>query len=129
MSKEQTKDLLKFLTPYPDEVKELALWLREFAWDLYPDCNELIYDNYNALAFGWSTTDRLGDTFCSVAVLSRYVHFGFFWGSKLTDPDKILIHFAGEKATGQSSAKEETTEAVMLHLPVVNSAERPMRSY
>ena len=41
MSKEQNKDLLQFLTPFPVEVQELALWLREFIWDLYPHCNEL----------------------------------------------------------------------------------------
>jgi len=91
MSKTETKDLLKFLKPFPKEVQENALWLREFVWDLYPNCNELIYDNYNALAFGWSLSDKLGDTFCSVAVMSRYIHFGFYWGSQITDPEHILL--------------------------------------
>src|SRR5687768_13048868 len=94
MSKEQTKDLLKFLRPFDDEIKEIVLWLREFVWDLYPNTNELIYDNYNALAFGWSPTDRAGHTFCSVAVFrgrSQNVHFGFYWGSQIADPDKILL--------------------------------------
>jgi len=36
MSKDQTKDLKKFLAPFPDEIQEIALWLREFVWDLYP---------------------------------------------------------------------------------------------
>ena len=91
MSKEETKDLMVFLAPFPREIKENALWLRTFVWDLYPGSNELIYDNYNALAFGWSLTERLGHTFCSVAVLSKYVHFGFYWGSQVADPDKILL--------------------------------------
>ena len=93
MSKEQTKDLLKFLKPFGLEIKETALWLREFVWDLYPKANELIYDNYNALALGWSPTDRVGHTFCSIAVgrSSKNVHFGFYWGSQLADPDKILL--------------------------------------
>jgi hypothetical protein len=91
MGKDQTKDLLQFLMPFQDNVKENALWLREWVWDLYPHCNELIYDNYNALAFGWSPTLTLGHTFCSIAVLPRYVHFGFFWGSQLADPKKILL--------------------------------------
>jgi len=34
--------------------------LREFVWDLYPDSNELIYDNYNAVAFGWTPTEKMG---------------------------------------------------------------------
>ena len=68
MPKETIKDLLKFLKPFPKQVRENALWLREFAWNLYPGCNELIYDNYNAVAFGWSPSDKAGDTFCSIAV-------------------------------------------------------------
>ncbi len=47
MSKEQIDDLMKFLLPVPDNVIEIVLWLREFTWDTYPDCNEPIYDNYN----------------------------------------------------------------------------------
>lgn len=93
MSKEESKDLLKFLKPFGPEITELVLWLREFVWDLYPKTNELIYDNYNALAFGWSPTDRVGHTFCSIAVgrTSKNVHFGFYWGSEISDPEKKLI--------------------------------------
>jgi hypothetical protein len=93
MSKDQTKDLLKFLKPFNKEITERALWLREFIWDLYPQANELIYDNYNALAVGWSPTDRVGYTFCSIALgrTSNNVHFGFYWGSEISDPDKILL--------------------------------------
>ncbi len=93
MGKESTKDLQKFLSPFEDDIKEIALWLRDFVWDLYPNTNELIYDNYNALAFGWSPTDRVGHTFCSVAVgrSSKKVHFGFYWGSQIADPEKILL--------------------------------------
>lgn len=93
MPKETVKDLLKFLKPFPKQVRENALWLRDFVWELYPDSNELIYDNYNALAFGWSPSDKLGDTFCSIAVgrTSHNVHFGFYWGSKIPDPEKKLI--------------------------------------
>jgi hypothetical protein len=93
VSKNQTKDLLQFLKPFDKEIKELVLWLRTFVWDLYPQTNELIYDNYNALAFGWSPTDKAGHTFCNIAVgrTSRNIHFGFYWGSEISDPEKLLI--------------------------------------
>lgn len=93
MSKDQKDDLLKFIQPFADEIIELVLWLREFVWDLYPQTNELIYDNYNAVAFGWSLTDKVGHTFCSIAIgrSSKNVHFGFYWGSEIADPEKILI--------------------------------------
>ncbi|MCW3108076.1 MAG: hypothetical protein JWQ09_2582 [Segetibacter sp.] len=93
MSRDQTKDLLKFLNPFGDDIIDLVMWLRDFAWDLCPEANELIYDNYNAVAFGWSPTDKVGHTICSIAVgrSSKNVHFGFYWGSELSDPDKMLL--------------------------------------
>jgi len=90
MGKEHQADLLQFLTPFPEPVRDLALWLREFVWDLYPECNELIYDNYNALAFGWGITNRLGDVFCSIAVY-KSINFGFNRGSELTDSEHLLL--------------------------------------
>ncbi len=93
MGKEHTKELLKFLKPFPDEVREIALWLRALVWDAYPDSNELIYDNYNAVALGWSPTEKVGHTFCTIAVgrTSMNIHFGFYWGSEIADPKKILL--------------------------------------
>lgn len=93
MSKEQTKDLLKFLKPFSGDITSIVLWLREFVWDLYPRTNELIYDNYNAVAVGWSPTDRVGHIFCSIAVgrTSNNIHFGFYWGAELSDPDHLLL--------------------------------------
>ncbi len=93
MSKEQKDDLIGFLEAFDDNTNEIVLWLRDFVWDLYPAANELIYDNYNALAFGWSPTDRVSHTFCSIAVgrTSNNIHFGFYWGSQIADPKKILI--------------------------------------
>jgi hypothetical protein len=91
MPKEEVNDLMKFLLPYPDKVKAAALWLREFVWDLYPDTNELIYDNYNAVAFGWSPTDKAGDVFCSIAVFADHVNFGFNRGVDIDDPGNMLL--------------------------------------
>ena len=118
MSKEQTKDLLKFLKTFPADIQERALWLREFIWDLYPDCNELIYDNYNALAFGWSPTDRVGHTFCSIAVgrSSHNVHFGFYWGSQIADPKHILIGGGNQYRYILVPSKEEFPKAYLKKL-------------
>lgn len=93
MPKSQTSDLTRFLKPFPPDVRARALELRAFVWDLYPDSNELIYDNYNALAIGWSVTDRVSHVFCNLALgrTSHNVHFGFYWGSKIKDPRKLLM--------------------------------------
>src|SRR5947208_9939474 len=91
MSKEQTNDLLKFLKPFEKEITENVLWLREFVWDLYPQSNELIYDNYNALAIGFSPSDKTGDAFCHIAVYSKHANFGFNRGSEINDPENKLV--------------------------------------
>ena len=87
MARSDLTDLLKFLEAFPPESREIALALRDWVWDLYPKCNELIYDNYNFLAFGWAPTDRMSDIFCSIAVGTRGVMFGFTWGVDLDDPN------------------------------------------
>jgi hypothetical protein len=91
MPKEEVANLIKFMLPYPDAVKAAALWLREFVWDLFPETNELIYDNYNAVAFGWSPTDKAGDVFCSIAVFTGHVNFGFNRGVDIDDPENMLL--------------------------------------
>ncbi len=89
MPKSTKKDLLTFLKPLRPEVRTITLKLRDFVWDLYPETNELIYDNYNAVAIGWSPTDKAGDVFCSIAANSG-VRIGLNWGSKISDPKKLL---------------------------------------
>ncbi len=93
MSISHVKDLMKFLKAFPSDVQERALWLRRFVWELYPTANELIYDNYNALAVGWSPTEKVGHVFCSIALgrTSHKLHFGFYWGSQIADPKGILL--------------------------------------
>jgi len=92
MAKADNTDLLVFLRPFSPKMQELALWLRDFIWDEYPDANELIYDNYNAVAFGWALSHKLGDTFCTIAIYNNdSAHFGFYWGAHIDDPQKILL--------------------------------------
>jgi hypothetical protein len=93
MSKEDVNKLLPFLKSFSNEAQKLTLWLRDFVWENYPVTNELIYDNYNALAFGWSVTEKLGHTFCSIALgrTSKNIHFGFYWGSQISDPKDVLL--------------------------------------
>ena len=76
---------------YDSPVQSLALRLREWVWDLYPACNELIYDAKYTVTFGWSITDKLSHSFCSVALWMRYVHFGFYYGNEIADPEHRLL--------------------------------------
>lgn len=91
MAKEDLTDLSEFLKPFDAAIADLALWLREFVWDLYPECNEQIYDGPNALAFGWTPSGRTSDTFSIIAIYNNTcVQFGFYWGSLLDDRKGVL---------------------------------------
>lgn len=56
-----------------------------------PGALELVYDNYNALAIGFSPTERVSDVIFSIAVFPRWVSLFFYQsGAKLPDPKKRL---------------------------------------
>ena len=57
---------------------------------LLPGAVELIYDNYNALAVGFSPTDRASDVICPIAVYPKWVSLFFMRGVRLADPAGIL---------------------------------------
>src|SRR5881227_2852705 len=91
MAKQDTNDLKGFLEAFAPGIQEIALALRDFVWELYPDSNELIYDGPAALAFGWTKSGRAGDTFCSIAIYNNEgVLFGFLKGEALADPRGLL---------------------------------------
>lgn len=51
---------------------------------------ELVYDNYNALVFGFSPTERTSDALMSIAVYPRWVTLFLLQGAGLVDPEGRL---------------------------------------
>ena len=91
MAKGDRSEVNRFLEAFEPSIRKTALKLRDLLWDLYPECNELIYDGPAALAFGWTRSGRTGDTFCSIAIYNNEgVLFGFLKGSELSDPEGLL---------------------------------------
>jgi hypothetical protein len=76
--------LKTFLIPYDEKIQKLTFELRDFITDLVPETNELIWDNYNAVAIAYSKSDKLKDAFCHIAVYSKHINFGFNRGTELT---------------------------------------------
>jgi hypothetical protein len=56
-----------------------------------PTAIELIYDNYNALAIGFASSERKSDAIVSLAVYARGVNLYFIYGAALADPQHLLI--------------------------------------
>lgn len=83
-------ELAGFLAPYDIQIQALALELRTFITDLVPNANELIWDNYNAVAIAYSKSEKLQDAFCHLAVYTKHVNFGFNRGVELPPNDLRL---------------------------------------
>jgi hypothetical protein len=64
---------------------------------LCPGAIELVYDNYNALAIGFATGERVKDAWFSVAVFPKWASLFFFRTLPLEDPEKRL------KGTGSTT--------------------------
>ncbi len=84
-------DLLHFLSPYNSIIPELTLQLRNFVLKNVPITNELIWDNYNAVAIAYSKSDKLKDAFCHISVYKNHVNFGFNRGAELSNSSVKLL--------------------------------------
>ena len=79
-----------FIGRFDPAVARLARSARAALRRRFPTAVELVYDNYNALAMGFSPTERTSDVIVSVAVYARGVNLYFMYGKSLPDPDGIL---------------------------------------
>lgn len=84
------KRVAGFIAKFDPSVAKLARSAREALRKRFPTAVELVYDNYNALAMGFSSTERMSDVIVSVAVFPRGVNLYFMYGKSLPDPDGVL---------------------------------------
>jgi hypothetical protein len=56
----------------------------------FPQGHELVFDNYNALVFGISPSERSTESFISIAGYPRWVTLFFLNGADLQDPEGLL---------------------------------------
>jgi hypothetical protein len=75
----------------------------------------LVYDNYNALAMGFASTERVSDVIVSVAVYASGVNLYFMYGRSLPDPKKLL------QGSGTQGAFIRFTDPSILDDPAVDS--------
>jgi hypothetical protein len=88
--KDPEEQLASFLAKFTPEVAAQAEAIRNVMRRRYPAANELVYDNYNALAIGFGPTERTSEVIFSVAVYPRWVTLFFFQGKGLPDPERRL---------------------------------------
>ena len=84
------KQVAAFISKFDPSVAKLTRQCRTILRKRYPSAIELVYDNYNALAIGYSPTERTSDCVFSLAVYPRNVILYFMYGRSLKDPNKLL---------------------------------------
>ena len=84
------QQLAGFITKFDPAIARLARSARVVLRKRLPNAVELVYDNYNALAIGYCSTERASDCIVSLAVFPRSVALSFYYGAGLPDPTGIL---------------------------------------
>src|SRR3954447_16710020 len=79
-----------FIDKFDPAIAKLARSCRAALRRRFPTATELVYDNYQALAFGFCTTDRASDCIVSLAVMPKKVSLCFYYGATVADPKKLL---------------------------------------
>ena len=85
--RQQLEGMLAEFTP---QVAGLARKALARLRKLTPGALELVYDNFNALAIGFSPSERASEGIFSIAVYPRYPTLFFLQGVGLPDPDGVL---------------------------------------
>jgi hypothetical protein len=84
------KQSAEFIGKFDTKVAKLVRECRAALRKRLPTANEIVYDNYNFLVFGFSTTERPSDCMVSLAANAKGVGLSFYYGAMLPDPHKLL---------------------------------------
>jgi hypothetical protein len=84
------KQLDSFIGKYTPEIGTLAKAVLAKMRARLPGAVEVVYDNYNALAIGFSPTKTTSDVIFSITLYPRWVSLFFMHGANLPDPKKLL---------------------------------------
>src|SRR5262245_39305208 len=122
-NKAPEEQLAAFIAKYTPEIGALAQEALTKMRARLPGAIELVYDNYNALAIGFSPTERTSDVIFSITLYPRWVSLFFFRGADLPDPQKLL------KGAGKQVRHLVLERASDLDKPAVKALmERALRS-
>lgn len=83
-------ELESFLAKFTPEMARSTRGVLAAMRKLCPGAIELVYDNYNALAIGFATGERVKDVWFSIAVFPKWASLFFFKTLPLKDPKKLL---------------------------------------
>jgi hypothetical protein len=84
------RQLASFIAKFTPELARQATEILAKVRGLVPGAIELVYDNYNALAIGFGSTEKMTGIVFSIALYPRWVSMFFMGGPNLPDPHGLL---------------------------------------
>ena len=109
------KQVAAFIAKFDPAIAKLVRSARSVLRKRFPTAIELVYDNYNALAIGYSPTEKTSDVLFSLAVYPRWIDLYFMYGRSLPDPDKLL------QGSGNQGAFVRLDDVTVLDRPGVKA--------
>ena len=95
-----------FIGKYTPEIALAIRACRKKVHAIIPRGYELVYDNYNALVFGYLPSERSSEALLSLAAYPRWVSLFFLKGAALADPERLLKG-GGKQVRGITLTKPE----------------------
>lgn len=106
-----SKEVKEYLAGLSAEERKICTKLREVVLRNMPGCNELIAHS----ALGYSTTASSFDRIAYIAPQSGWTNLGFFFGSDIPDPGKLLT------GTGKRMRHIKIKEAAQADNPAIDA--------
>ena len=85
------RQLNTFIGRFDPAIRKIVREARAKLRRRLPAAIEMVYDNYNALAIGFASSERAADVIVSLAVYARGVNLYFICGVALADPNHLLL--------------------------------------
>jgi hypothetical protein len=109
------RQLNTFLDRFDPPIRKIVREARARLRRRLPTAIELVYDNYNALAIGFASSERASDAIVSIAVYARGVNLYFIYGVALPDPHRLLL------GSGNQGRFIRLESAAMLDRPEIDA--------
>lgn len=78
----------ELLSQYTQSVQDMAFKLRTIIQEVIPEANERVDTSYQAIRY--SGGEKMNDTVVYIAAFKDSVNLGFYKGTSLSDPNKLL---------------------------------------
>ena len=108
-----SEQIAGFLAKYTPAMAAAARKARAAMRKRIPGGIEFVYDNYNALVFGYGPTERPSDAVLSLAIMPSWVTLCFLKGAKMPDPNKVL------KGSGSTVRNVRLVPPTLLQTPEI----------